>query len=342
MDTVELLRALTAPDGNSGDEKRAADTAEKILEKYGKVRRDRLGSVICEVKTPKNGGRHLLLDAHIDQIALIVTHIDGRGFLAVEPCGGIDLRGILGSSVRVLARDGALTGVVCTIPPHLQGDGEKENPKREDIRVDIGLDEARAKSLVRLGDRVMMTGRFSEMAGGWVTGPALDDRSGCAAIVEALELLSGKDIPCGLTAVFSSREEVGGQGAMAAAFGIEPTEAIEIDVSFGASPDTAEGKAGDMKKGPMVGFSPVLDMAISANLCDLADRHGIPYQCEVMGRSTGTNADDILRTRAGVRCGMTSIPQQYMHTVIEKVAVCDVQNTGRLLAAYVMEGGDEQ
>ena len=341
MDTVKLLEALTAPYGNSGAEKPAADAAEKLLSAYGEVRRDNLGSVICSV-SPANGGRHVLLDAHLDQIALIVTHIDERGFLAVEPCGGIDLRGILGSEVVVLAKGGALPGVVCTIPPHLQGEGEKENPKREDIRVDIGFGPEKAASLVRLGDRVMMKGRFSEIGDGYVSGPALDDRSGCAAVIEALELLKGKKLTCGLTAVFSSREETGGQGAMAAAFGTEPTEAIETDVSFGAAPDTAEGKTGEMKKGPMVGFSPVLDMDISAKLCALADRHGIPYQCEVMGRSTGTNADDMMRTRSGVRCGTTSIPLLFMHTVVEKVAVCDVQNTGRLLAAYVLEGSDAE
>ena len=96
-----------------------------------------------------------------------------------------------------------------------------------------------------------------------------------------------------------------------------------------------------MKKGPMIGFAPVLDKAMSERLVDLANKHEIPWQYEVMGDSTGTNADDMAKSGAGVRCCTVSIPQQYMHTVIEKMAVEDIKNTGRLIAAYVMEGGEE-
>jgi putative aminopeptidase FrvX len=186
----------------------------------------------------------------------------------------------------------------------------------------------------------MMCGKWSDIGSGYVTSPALDDRAGCACIIEALELLKDKELPCGLTAVFSCREETGGEGAAAAAFAVSPTEALEMDVSFGKTPDTNEIETKQMKKGPMIGFAPALDMKISRKLVELAQKGDIPYQCEVMGSSTGTNADDIAKAKSGVRCGMLSIPQQYMHSVIEKIAVDDVKNVGRLIAAYVLEGGE--
>ncbi len=341
MDTKEMLIKLSSVDGNSGDEKLAAKAAAEILSAYGKTKIDNLGNVICEVAPEKNG-RRVMLDAHLDQIALIVINIEENGFLRTYPCGGIDRRSIFGTKVRVLGKDGEYIGVVCSVPPHLQDKNDK-NPERDEIFIDMGFNKEETEKKVRLGDRVMMCGKWSDIGEGYVTGPALDDRAGCVTILEALEILKDKELPCGLTAVFSTREETGGQGAMTAAFSVAPTEAIEIDVGFGKTPDTTEINSKGMKKGPAIGFSPILDMELCRKLIELAKKNDIPYQAEAMGgTSTGTNADEIAVAGAGVRTGLISIPQQYMHSIIEKVSVDDVKNVGRLLAAYVMEGGNEE
>ncbi len=340
MNTIEALKKLCGVDGNSGSEKAAAELSVSMLSEYGKVHIDNLGSVICEVAPTKNS-RHVMLDAHLDQIALIVINIEDNGFLRTYPCGGIDRRSIYGTKVRVLGKDGEYLGVVCAVPPHAAENNDK-NPERDEIFIDMGFSKEEAEKRVRLGDRVMLCGKWNEIGTGYVTSPALDDRAGCVTILEALDILKGKELPCGLTAVFSSREETGGEGAGAAAFAIAPTEAIEIDVSFGQTPDTKEYHLKEMKKGPMIGFSAVLDNNLSVKLVSLAEKHKIPFQLEAMGgSSTGTNADDIAKAGAGVRTGLVSIPQQYMHSIIEKVSVEDVQNVGKLLAAYVMEGGEE-
>ena len=340
MDTERILKALCMAKGNSGAEAEAAAVGAELLAPYGKVRRDNLGNVICEI-APKKNGRHVLLDAHIDQIALIVTHIDENGFVFAMNCGGIDRRSIWGTRVTVLGKEGEYDGVICSVPKELQGDGKQENPKPEEFAADIGFDKETAEKLVKPGDRVMLRGTWQSMENGYVTAPALDDRAGCACILEALELLRGKELPCGLTAVFSTREETGGEGAAAAAAAIAPTEALEMDVSFGKTPDTNEVETKFMKKGPMIGFAPGLDRKMSEQLVALAQKHQIPWQYEVMNGTTGTNADDMAKAGEGIRCCTVSIPQQYMHTVIEKMAVADIQNTGKLIAAYVMEGGAE-
>lgn len=337
MDTKEILKALCAARGNSGAEDEAAAVGERLLAPYGRAYRDNLGNVICEI-APKKNGRHVLLDAHIDQIALIVTHVDENGFVFAMNCGGIDRRSIWGTRVTVMGKDGEYPGVVCSVPSELQ-DGKQENPKPEEFAVDIGFDKEAAEKRVRPGDRVMLCGVWQDMGGGYVSSPALDDRAGCACILEALELLRGRELPCGLTAMFSTREETGGEGAAAAAAAIAPTEALEMDVSFGKTPDTDDIETKFMKKGPLIGFAPGLDREMSERLAALAEKHQIPWQYEVMNGTTGTNADDMAKAGAGVRCCTVSPPQQYMHTVIEKMAVEDIQNTGRLIAAYVMEGG---
>ncbi len=339
MDTRDLLLKFSSVDGNSGDEKLAAKAAVELLSVYGKTYIDNLGSVICEV-APKKNGRHVMLDAHLDQIALLVINVEENGFLRTYPCGGIDRRGIHGTKVRVLGKDGEYPGIVCSVPPHIKDVNDK-NPERDEIFIDIGFSKEETAKRVRMGDRVMLCGKWSDIGNGYVTGPALDDRSGCVTILEALEILKDKELPCGLTAVFSTREETGGQGAGAAAFAVAPTEAIEIDVGFGKTPDTTEINSKAMKKGPVIAFHPTLDIEISRKLIDLAEKNEIPFQVEAYGgSSTGTNADEIASAGAGVRSGLISIPQQYMHSIIEKVSVDDVKNVGRLLAAFVMEGGE--
>ena len=138
MDTIELLLKFSSVDGNSGDEKLAAKEAVELLSEYGKTYIDNLGSVICEV-APKKNGRHVMLDAHLDQIALLVINIEENGFLRTYPCGGIDRRGIYGTKVRVLGKDGEYPGIVCSVPPHIKDVNDK-NPERDEIFIDIGFD----------------------------------------------------------------------------------------------------------------------------------------------------------------------------------------------------------
>lgn len=339
MDTEKLLLEFSSVYGVAGRESEAADYAVKLLEPYGKVSINPLGSVICTVREPAEGEAHFLLDAHIDEIGLIVTYIDKEGFLRVGACGGIDRRLLLASPVVVHTVSGAIPGVVCSIPPHLSGSDEKKNPKVEDIYIDIGLSGDQAKESVKPGDIVTLQSASQPMLGGLVSGKAIDDRAGCVAHLKALEYLGDAKLSCGLTVQFSSLEEVGGQGAKTSAYTVNPTHCIAVDVSFAHTPDAEKEKCGELKKGPMIGFSPILNAEMSTELIDCAKENDIPYQYEVMGGKTGTNADDIATTRGGVKTALISIPQKYMHTPIEAVAVQDVEDTGRLIAAYIKNFG---
>jgi endoglucanase len=345
MDTKKLLLDFSAKTGVAGREGEAAAFGREILSRFGKTRVSPLGSVICEVSEPQENAPHILLDAHIDELGLIVTYIEEEGFLRVAAVGGVDRRLLLASPVTVYGRE-AIKGVVCSIPPHLnkEKDGGK-NKKPDEIYIDIGAESREeAANLARPGDIVTLDSRPRELLNGLVSAKAIDDRAGCAAIIKALEYLELDKTPlnCGLTAVFSAMEEVGGQGARTAAYEIVPTHAVAIDMSFAYTPDSRKDQTGELRKGPMIGFAPILEHDISERLCALAEEQGIPYQREVMGGRTGTNADAIAVSRGGVRTALLSVPQKYMHTPIEAVAVEDVENTARLIAAYVRElGGDK-
>ncbi len=159
--------------------------------------------------------------------------------------------------------------------------------------------------------------------------------------MRSLELCADK-IGCGLTAAFSLSEELGLRGAVTASFGVAPTHAIVVDVSFGMTPDAPREKCGDMGKGPMIGVSPVLSREVTSMLFSLAKEQSIPYQTEVMGGETGTNADAVSVSREGVATGLVSVPLRYMHTAGETVLIEDIENTARLMAAAALcIGGDK-
>ena len=158
-------------------------------------------------------------------------------------------------------------------------------------------------------------------------------------MIRCAQLLQETTLSCRVTVLLSTREEVGSQGAETAAFREEPDMAIAVDVSFADQPGVPSHKCGKLSEGPMIGVSPVLDKNITETLKRLAKENEIPFQLEVMGGTTGTNADEINVTRGGVPCGLVSIPQRNMHTPAEICDHKDIENVARLLAAFIREVG---
>lgn len=338
MDMKDLLERLCGAHGTPGEEKEAAEAAAQALSPYAKVYIDHMGNVVGEM-----GGeaapRHVLLDAHIDQIGMVVTAVDKKGFLKIAPCGGVDRRILPGTRVRVLGRE-VLPGVVCCTPPHLQSGREDKIPPVEEMAVDVGRGREEAIALVSPGDRVVFCEEPKALLGGRFSAVALDDRAGVASLIRCAELLSKEEtLPCRVTFLFSSREETGGNGAKTGAYAVNAQEAVMVDVSFARFPGLPEEKTGALGEGPMIGYAASLTREISVTLQSLAQKHGIPCQTEAMGGSTGTNADEVGVARRGVRTGLLSIPLRNMHTPAEIIQLDDIENTAQLLRAYVMEGG---
>lgn len=332
-----LTRVLCAEHGTSGCEDDVFEAAKRELAFCDTVTVDELSGVTGVFGNP-DAKRRILLDAHIDQIGMVVTNIDENGFLRVTNVGGVDRRTMPGSPVTVYGKE-TLTGVVCTLPPHLmQGKEEKIKPVSEQA-VDVGLSRDEAEQLVSIGDRAVLTCTVRKLMGNRVSGTALDDRSGCACIIRAAQLVKDQNPDYCVMVVCSTREEVGGQGAQIRTYTLEPTEAIAVDVSFAKQPG-AQNLTAELGGGPMIGFSAALDRRISKKLIRLAKENDIPYQLEAMGGRTGTNCDEIGVSRGGVRTGLISVPQRNMHTPAEVCDLEDMENIAKLIAAYIMDGKD--
>jgi endoglucanase len=229
-----------------------------------------------------------------------------------------------------------LYGVFTSVPPHLQTENGKA-AKLSDLYVDIGLSGERAKEFVSLGDRVLIENSLADM-GGLVTSKAIDDRSCVAAILYALHLLKDKSCAYNISVLFSSKEEVGSQGAKTAAYRCKADLALAVDVSFGRAHGESEEETGEIGKGAMIGISPTLTRRLSNALVETAKAEKLPYQLEVMGGKTGTNADVISVSAGGTACCTVSIPIRYMHTPVEAVSLADIENTAKLIAAFCERG----
>lgn len=329
--TIELLKELTQTVGVSGCEENIVALLREKLSSYGDVTVDSMNNVFCTF----GEGYHFLLDAHLDEIGLIVTDITDDGFIKFSNCGGIDARPLPAMEVSVWGRE-EVKGIISTLPPHLQSaSDEKKIPKLSELAIDTGLTKDKLEKLVSLGDRITFKRNFTPLLNGLVSASCLDDRSGVAAILMCLDEL--KNMGCKVTVMFSSQEEVGTRGAKIGSYAKSVDEAISVDVSFALTPGCDKSECGELSKSAMIGFSPILDKEISRNLVDAAEKNNIPYQCEIMSGRTGTNADVISISEKGIKTALISIPEKYMHQRVEVVDTADVESVSRLICAYIKE-----
>lgn len=339
MDIAKVLEELCGVGGVSGGETAAHETALRLLREYAPdAAADKFGNIIGYVNNDEGESNKplLLLDAHIDRIGMIVTHIDDDGFLKVGGMG-MDRRTLLAQSVTVFGKE-KLRGVVSTLPPHVAED-KKKAPKISGISIDVGMTKEQAEKVISPGDLVILDGEFSRLAGTRVCSPATDDRAGVAAVLYALDLLKDEHkLPFRIAAVFAAQEEVGGRGTAIASYNVNPDYAIAVDVSFAVSSGVSSSEAGKLGKGGMIGIAASLSRRLSEKLISIAKEKNIPYQIEAMTGSTGTDADDITVSRGGVVTGLISVPQRYMHTPCEVLDTEDIKAVGRLIAEFVKGG----
>jgi putative aminopeptidase FrvX len=342
MKTVELLKQLTEARGASGYETEIREIVRGWFKKYAdETRTDALGNVIALKRGDGPEPRPtVMLAGHMDEIALMVTHIE-KGFLHITTVGGFDPRVLLGQQVVVHGgRD--LPGVIVSVPPHFTDPGERDKPVPLDkLFVDVGLPPEQVEELVRVGDLITIHRRFTELSGGWATCKAMDDRTAVAAMVICLEELSRLKHSWDVYAVATVQEEVGVRGAMTSAYGLAPTIAVAIDVTFGHQPGLSEAETVKMDGGPSITFGPNIHPQIFDGLVDAAKALELPHQIEPDPGPTGTDARAIQVSREGIPTGLLGIPLRYMHTSIETVVLKDVERTGRLLAAFIARLDDE-
>ena len=327
----DLIIRLADSIGVSGDEFSAADAALSELRRFIPDAEISGGNVLGTAA--KDCGGTVVLDAHIDQIGLIVTDIDDSGFIKVGNVGGVDLR-LMAAQEVIIHGSSAVHGVVCSTPPHLS-DGDDKVVKISEISIDCGMTKEAVSGLISAGDRITFADGAKSMLGSRISGHALDNRCGVAAVLYALSLTDMSKLKRRLCVCFTSSEEVGERGAKTAAFISEADTAIVVDVSFAYSDGEKREKCGELGKGCMIGISPTLDRALSNEMISISKEAEIPYQLEVMSGETGTNADQYSVIGCGAKAVTLSVPLRYMHTPVEVIDVSDVEATGRIIAEYI-------
>jgi len=318
----ELIKQLVETYGPAGQEGRVRALIEGIIRPYvDESRVDALGNLIA-LKRGSGGGKRLMIAAHMDEIGVVVTHIDKKGFARFGRVGGVQVQTMVGG--RVLFGNGAV-GVIGW-EKWLQSQGV---PAWEELFIDVGATSP-DDSPVRVGDVGAFLRPFVDL-GKRLVSKAMDDRIGCAVVIQAL--MEMKESPNDVYFVFTAQEELGTRGAVVSAFGVEPEVGIAVDVTHIGDTPEARPMAVSLGKGPAIKVMDagmVVNPAVKQWMIDVAEKEGIPYQLEVL-EFGGTDARSIQLSKAGVPAGCLSIPCRYVHSPSEMVDYEDVQGAVKLL-----------
>ena len=340
MAIPELLHSLLVAAGPSGHETAPAKAWRDGAAAFAdEVRGDHMGSSMARVKGTA-GGPTLAIIGHIDEIGVHVTHIEDEGYLRFGEVGGWDPLVLVGQRVTLTTRGGAVPGVIGRKPIHLIKSDERDKaPKTKDLHIDIGAkDSDEAREMVRVGDVGVIDVAPLELPNGRVVSRSLDNRVGCYVAAEAARLVAADGgAPGDVIALAVAQEETTFAGARTSAFALEPDLAIVVDVTFATDQPGIE--LGPMTKhplgsGPVIARGTTLHPKISDLLADVAEEHDLPHTLESMGRGTGTDADAVHASRAGVPTGIVSIPLRYMHSPVELASLADIQVAAELIAAF--------
>jgi endoglucanase len=288
------------------------------------------------------GGKpRLMLAGHIDEIGIMVTHIDEEGYLSFDTIGGWDHQVFVGQRVTLLGRGGRVIGVVGKRAIHLLEKEDREKvSKVEDLWIDIGAaNRAEAESRVRIGDPGVLAAGVLEFPNGRLVSRSIDNRIGAFVVLEALRLLAAHRPGASVTAVATTREEIAatGGGARSSAHRLEPDVAIVVDVTHATDyPGIEKRKHGDYRLGggPVLARGASVSELVFEMLVETADAERIPYSIEAASRDTHTDAEAIFNAHRGVATALVSVPNRYMHSPNEMVALEDLDRTARLLAAF--------
>ena len=339
---VELLRALTQTPGIASREHAVRGLVRAEMEPLlDDVAVDTMGNLIGT--RTGTGGPRVAIAAHMDEIGFVVRYIDEAGFIRLQRVGGFDPRVLVAQRVAIRTRAGdSLSGVLqlAAKPIHLLQPGESKETRLDDLFVDLGLPVDEVNRQITIGDMVTLDRDLAEL-GDTIVSKALDDRLGVFVMLEAL-----RKSPHGaatVVAIASTQEEVGLRGATTAAHQVGADIAIALDVTIagdipGNPPSDVVTKLGGGTAIKLMDSSHVAHPGLVDHLRDIAERHHIPYQLEILPAG-GTDAAAFQKSQGGAVAGTISIPTRYVHTVNEMAHLTDIQASIDLLAAFLEDAG---
>ena len=335
---LELLKELCRLDGVSGEEDRVRDCIRRYAEPYAdQIRTDALGNLIVFKRGARPTGHKLMLAAHMDEVGVIVTHVTDEGFLKFDFVGGVDRRVAIGKPV-VLGPN-RVPGVIGLKAIHLVSrEEEKKTPKTDALYLDIGAkDREEAVRLAPPGTCGAFVGEPEELGDGFLKAKAIDDRVGCAVMLELLR----EDLPLDVVFAFTAQEEVGTRGAFGAAFSVTPEVALVLETTTPADLPEIEGarRVCAPGMGPVISYmdgGTIYDRGLFETLRRLAEDNRIPWQTKeyIAG---GNDARTIQRTKSGVRVAALSAAVRYLHAPASVGSISDFENMLKLTRLFLRE-----
>jgi putative aminopeptidase FrvX len=341
----QLLLDLLAARGPSGYESAPAGVWLEAAGKFAQTSSDVVGTPLAVVGA-KHGfevePRRLLVMGHIDEIGLIVTHIDDEGHLWFREVGGWDAQILVGQRVILDTREGPVKGVVGKKPIHLLRDEERKKVAEiRDLHIDVGAkDGKQAREMVRTGDVAVIDADPVALPNGRLVSRALDNRLGSFVALEAARLVAeAGGAQWELASVAVAQEEITFGGSRTSAFSLEPDAAIVVDVTHATDApgiDIKEAGKHELGSGPVITRGSTINERLFELLHETAEAEKIPFTIEASSRATGTDADAVHLSRGGVPTALVSIPIRYMHSPVELVQLEDVHACAKLIAAAAL------
>ena len=340
-ESLEFLQKLLTAPSISGYE----SPCQKIWCEYARgfadeVRTDNYGNAVA-VLNP-DGDPKIMLEGHIDELGLMIKHIDEKGFLSFQRVGGVDPATVRGKRVNIYTAKGVVRGVIGAVAIHLQErDKDPKVPKMHECFIDIGAKNGKdARKRISVGDAATFVDSFEMLDENIAVARAFDNRIGCWAAIEALRLASAGKPKCAIYACSSVQEELGLAGAAMNAFNINPHAAICVDVTHATdTPGVNVKEHGEVKlgKGPTVSVGRENHPVLLERVRNVAKRKKIALQTEIFSITGSTDALAIYTKQGGVPCVLMGVPNRYMHTTVEMLDLRDLQHTTDVMAALVLD-----
>ena len=337
-----FLEALLSAPSPSGYEGPVREVWRAEVKKYAdEVTVDVHGNAIgvCNAK----GAPRIMLAGHMDELGFQVVHIDESGYVYFDTIGGFDLGLVSGRKVRIHTAKGEVLGAIGKKPVHLmEGEERKKVPEQHEMWIDIGArDHKEAKRLVAVGDPITTDANFEVLRRNLAVSRGFDNKMGAYIVAETLRSVSSskKRPKAALYSVATVQEEIGLRGARTSAYGIDPLVGIALDVTCATDhPGIDRRRSGSVEvgKGPVITRGANVNPVVFDRLVGLAEKNKIPYQIEAASGGTGTDANAMQLSRSGVATGLVSVALRYMHTPVEVLSLKDLDDTVKLLAAFVL------
>ena len=338
MEFKDLIISFASLMSITGYESYDADKLDSLVSDiFDETYTDAVGNRFFVKKCGRENAPRILIDAHMDEIGMVVTEIKDDGFLKVTNIGGVDTRILQASDVIVYGKE-KIFGVVGSTPPHLQKPEESQKLKDiGELLIDTGYSKDAISELVRIGTPVGFAPKYLELANGKLAGKGFDDKACAACAVEGIRRASRDELAGDVYLMLSSREETGFPvgGAAPGSFTADPDYALVIDVNLGRTPDTPKTETVIMGGGVSLTYCPVTDRRLTKMTADLADKNEIKWQISVSGRGTGTNTPAINLTLDGIPCVDVGLPLKSMHTSAEVLDMSDAESAAELIKLFV-------